>query len=149
MTAQLIKINARSNQDAFDKVVRHLASMRQRAMILDENTGTICMYETPEKEHCAIGALLVLDTPEKHAWAQEAKGDVESVLYDPEYPEYMPQDGFSIDPGDFDPCFLAGLQGLHDAPANWGDDGFEGWDDLLDFAVDYGLETEVVNAARR
>lgn len=144
----LITLSVTTEQEAFDAVARHLATMPERAVIPNpkpEYVGTnpvVCVYETDDgKRRCALGALMVLDTPEKHQWARTTMGGVDDVGWTEEWPEQG-----RVDYGDISWELLAELQNAHDTEEHWGPQGFDlnGWAFLADVAVNYGLNTDAL-----
>ena len=113
------KLNVSTNQEAFDKVAEHLASMPSRAV---NPVTEFCEYRTVDGNRCAIGALIDDDA------VGDARCGVRMMVSD----------------GDLDICgvdiqLLRELQGVHDRRDNWVDDKFVAWEYLPRIAVRYGL----------
>ena len=111
-----------TNQEAFDKMMSHLRSLSGQSR---NEHG--CVYNGSK---CAIGALM---TEEE----QRDYGDFsESVIELLEKMEIDDRDSLLLG---LDEDFLWDMQGLHDDPLNWSDEGFEGEDVAEAIAKDYGL----------
>jgi hypothetical protein len=150
MTLTLIDLTVHSNQQAFDAVARHLSKMTARAVIPNPReeyrltNPWVCVYETPDgKEHCAIGGLLVLDTPEKHEWARATMGGTDDVAW---YEGEGVGVGTYVDFGGIDSDLLAALQSVHDEQYNWNESGFFAWEKMDEIADRYGLSREALDA---
>lgn len=146
---RLIKLSVQTDQEAFDAACRHFARMTKRAV-----NGSSCVYETPDgKNHCIVGALLKLDTPDKHQWAKHVGGGWDDVAWQEDYGveclEDLPAGGYLVDVNGLTYELPADLQNIHDEAANWDEDGFIGWWMLEDLAINYNLNTKVLDAVRR
>lgn len=146
MDMNIIKLSVHNDQEAFDAAARHLKGMRQRAVTPD---GYNCVYETEDgKNNCVVGALLVLDTPDKKSWAKKVRNSVNNLLKGRErrYDETGPI--YRIDKNGVSEHLLSQLQGAHDSVHYWGADGFNwsGWQRMRDIAVSWGLNTKVLDA---
>lgn len=146
---KLIKLVVHNDQEAFDKAVNYFATAPKRAVAPD---ASFCVYETEDKkQHCVVGALLKLDTPEKHKWAQEARGGVSDLAYcEGEDLGDLEPGQFVIDTNGVGEELLVSLQEAHDNRYNWEQGvGFVGWSDLAEVAVTFGLNTKELDAKRR
>lgn len=146
---KLIKLVVHTDQEAFDKAVNYFASAPRRAVAPD---ASFCVYETEDrKQHCVVGALLKLDTPEKHRWAQNASGGVSDLAYcEGEDLGHLEPGQFVIDTNGVDEELLVALQEAHDNRFNWElDVGFVGWSELAEVAEAFGLDTKELDAKRR
>jgi hypothetical protein len=124
-----------TNQEAFDKVVVHLSTMKGRS--INKENGNFCSYRTPEGNRCAIGALI---PDELYVLQMDIEGlNVKSLIqrYENIYElfEYC------------DVRFLQELQSYHDEVYNWSYDEkiFNGWSNLYKLATAYKLNTEVLD----
>lgn len=144
---RLIKLVVHTDQEAFDKAVNYFATAPKRAVSPDTSS---CVYETEDKkQHCVVGALLKLDTPEKHRWAQTAQGGVDDLIYDGNEDLGILEPGsYLIDVNGINPDLLGALQNAHDDRYNW-EDGFVGWGQMTIIAADFGLDTKALDAKRR
>lgn len=146
-TQKLIKLVVHTDQEAFDRAVRFFASAPRRAV---NPTSNFCVYETPDgKNHCVVGSMLKLDTPEKHQWARTAQGAFSDLAYDEEWDDPAESREYLIDPNGINWELMAALQNAHDYADEWGPDGYRGWASLATIAIDFGLDTEVLHAVRR
>lgn len=147
---KLIKLVVHTDQEAFDRAVNYFATAPKRAVAPDTS---FCVYETKDrKQHCVVGALLKLDTPEKHRWAQTAQGGISDLVVTPgEDLSFLEEPGvFAIDINGIDPDLLLALQETHDNRYNWEQDvGFVGWSELADVAATFGFDTKELDAKRR
>lgn len=152
MDMNIIKLKVHNNQEAFDAAVRHLNGMRRRAATADART---CVYETEDgKANCVVGALLVLDTPDKHKWAKKVRASVENVLRGTLHRSIGRGDGdrpgeYLVDENGVDPGLLARLQSIHDDKFSWSPEGFVGWGRLRAGAAAFDLNTKALDALRR
>jgi hypothetical protein len=152
-TPRLIKLTVKDDQQAFDKVMRHLSKMTEPAMGPNPKPGAmgmpkLCLYETPDGRRCAIGALMDLNAPKKHAWAKSVVAGFEDIQYDPDYDDdQYPEDGYWVDVGNVNPWLLIDLQVLHDTLANWTDGvGFHAWDLATNIAKLHGVNMDALDA---
>ena len=88
-----------TNQEAFDKVVRHLRKQGKPA-----RNGITCQYRTTDGDKCAIGALI---SDEEYNAKFENKG-VGAITRDYYIPSLQ----------GLDRTFLISLQGIHDIHSN-------------------------------
>lgn len=98
-----------TNQEAFDKMVQHLRSLKERSM----NPSDVCCYNGSK---CAVGALM---TDEE----QEAYGDFEGDAYS--LLKNMQLKGHKSLLHNLDLNLLETMQDLHDFEFNWSDEGFD------------------------
>lgn len=139
MDMNIIKLNVHNDQEAFDKAVRHLKGMRQRAVL-----GNQCIYETEDgKNNCVVGAMLVLDTPAKHRWARKIVAGIKNLVREPHTADDR---AYRIDQNGVSPELLAELQFIHDDYAAWDADGFKNWPRLRSAAENWGLNTKALDA---
>lgn len=104
-----LDLNVKTNQEAFDTVVRHLATMKRRAI----NDAETCLYRAPDGSKCAVGALIT-----DESW--DALPEADARNYNRHLVCLLP-----IDFGDISLALLSDLQQAHDNSDNWGDH-FEG-----------------------
>lgn len=117
-----------TNQEAFDKIVRHLFSMKHRS--LRPGDGEECVYRSEDGNKCAIGCLIPdeLYNPSFENLGVVAlceRSEVIRTLFKE----------VSID-------MLRDLQFAHDSPFHWNDGGFDvagGGQVLRDIAREHGL----------
>lgn len=114
------KLNVSTDQEAFDKVFEHLATMPGRAV--NPLTGA-CQYRTVDGNRCAVGALI----------DDDAIGAVVCSV------RTMIRDG-NLDTCVVDIHLLQELQIVHDRRDYWVDDKFVAWDNLSCIAAKFGLE---------
>lgn len=146
MDMNIIKLSVHNDQEAFDAAARHLKGMRQRAATPD---GYNCVYETEDgKNNCVVGALLVLDTPEKKSWAKKVRNSVTNLLKGRERRNDETGPVYRIDKNGVSEYLLANLQGAHDSAHYWSADGFneQGWERMRYIAEGYDLNTKALDA---
>lgn len=122
-----IPLTVKTDQEAFDAVVRHLATLKGRAF--NARSGS-CVYATHDGRRCAVGALL--DAPNEQV--RRIHGSVGGGADD------------HIDYGTVHSTLLEELQGIHDDEFNWADDRFAGWPLLADLAKAARLDPAVLEA---
>jgi hypothetical protein len=122
----MIGLKVRTNQEAFDEVVRHLSTLKGQAIAAGEVFE--CVYLTEDGRRCAVGALLAVDDDT----AAQLSGDVWSLVE-------------QVDVGDVDAYLLSGLQVAHDHRTHWHGDQFRGYDYLREIAGCYKLDTSVLD----
>jgi hypothetical protein len=115
-------------QDYFDKTVRHLASMRHRAV----NENGKCTYLAPDGSKCAVGCHI----PDGHPAQSFKYGLSQLAVVHPDL------EGVAWPTGRLD--LAIALQYAHDDGAAWSDDGFTGWDALRRLANIAGLNADVI-----
>jgi hypothetical protein len=150
MDTTIITLKAKTNQEAFDMVARHLKNMPRRAVTEDAD----CVYETEDdKNKCAIGALLVLDSPRKHKWAKRVRASISDLVCSrresaERRAESAGVEAFCVMPGDVDISLLQAMQRAHDSGDHWVANGFGvgGWRWMRRLAEDYGLNTKALDA---
>jgi len=98
-----------TNQEAFDKMMAHLRSLKERSM--DEN-GLSCVYNGSK---CAVGALMTDEEQDKF-------GNYDGGAY--ELLDAMVRKGHTSPLHSLDLDLLIEMQDLHDMFYNWGDEGF-------------------------
>jgi hypothetical protein len=151
MDTNIITLKAKTNQEAFDMVARHLHGMPARAM---SDSGGSCVYESEDdKRKCAVGALLDLNSPRKHAWAKAIRSSITDLTCGrPDTAKRRAAeaavDPFCVMPGDVSVALLQDLQRIHDDSGLWGSEGFRprGWDRMSALATDFGLNTKALDA---
>jgi hypothetical protein len=124
-------------QEAFDKIVLHLATMdrRSRTHSYIHADGEVCAYRGDDGRKCAIGALI---PDELYDRSFDVDGmpvtdfRIEAVL------DQVVEYDTTHDRRDAMGLFQA-LQHIHDAEENWGFTGFGGFGDLDYTAKAYGL----------
>lgn len=145
MDMNIIKLNVHSNQECFDKAVRYLKGMPRQATTVP---GGSCVYETEDgKLNCIVGAMLVLDTPDKHSWARSIRSGVKDILRGGRKVEGGGS-RYAIDQNGVASDLLSALQGVHDSGNHWDVRGFVGWWRLEQVAHSWGLKTDVLDAER-
>lgn len=98
-----------TNQEAFDKMMEHLRSLKERS--LDE-AGDSCAYNGTM---CAVGALM---TDEEQMKFGDYDGGVGGLL------GRMSLSGHTSTLHNLDRALLGQMQDLHDGEYNWDDEGF-------------------------
>jgi hypothetical protein len=116
-------------QEYFDRTVRHLASMRHRAV----NDDGRCTYLAPDGSKCTIGCHI----PDGHP-AQSYPSDVKGLAV--VHPDL---EGVAWPTGRLD--LAIALQVTHDIRANWSSHGFTGWYHLRVDAELFGLNADVID----
>lgn len=148
MDTNIITLKAKTNQEAFDMVARHLHGMVARAY---DHKDLACVYETEDdKSRCAVGALLVLDTPAKHRWAKKVRAAIKDLVYGQRekataHAECSGLAPLCVFPGDVDVSLLQEMQQAHDSQYDWRG-AFTGWDRMRDIAGEYDLNTKALDA---
>lgn len=116
------------DQEAFDIVVNHLKTQKQRSFF--PYSGNTCAYRGPNGLKCAVGALI---------------------------PDYLYSEDMDLMPmsvgkllktfpklGKFfegvNKLLLLELQNIHDKEENWDETGFNGFDELKQLALEAALE---------
>ena len=131
----MITLNAKTNQQAYDKVVRHLLSAPRRSFGRSPSTGReVCKYRTSGGDRCAIGALIDDEQYDRALDSDEGSTGIMNVI----------ASGL-VDGGGLDTMLLHRLQSLHDDPTNWGPDGFTNISALRTAARDYHLSASVID----
>lgn len=118
------KLNVHTDQQAFDKVRAHLATMTRQSV---NPTGT-CLYAGPNKARCAISALI------KATHRDVAELDIIHLSGI----GYLINGGH-VDPGNVSKELLISLQAVHDDCENWTKDGFRDMA-LFEVARTHGLK---------
>ena len=98
-----------TNQDAFDKMMEHLRSLKERSF---DKKKDHCVYNGSK---CAVGALMTDEEQEEYG---DYEGGVFCLL------EEMEEDGHDSALHALDYGFLSKMQYLHDNEANWSYEGF-------------------------
>ena len=98
-----------TNQDAFDKMLEHLRSLKERSF---DKKKDHCVYNGSK---CAVGALMTDEEQEEYG---DYEGGVFCLL------EEMEEDGHDSALHALDYGFLSKMQYLHDNEANWSEEGF-------------------------
>ncbi len=112
-----------TNQEAFDKMMNHLRSLKVRSM----SEGGSCVYNGSK---CPVGFLMTDEEQEK--WGT-FEGDVHELLED------MSRKGHKSLLHDLDPDFLENVQILHDQRWRWDERGFVGEESAKKTAEHFGL----------
>lgn len=102
---EVITLQADSKQDAFNKVVAHVRSMKSQAINAGSNLLEVCMYRTEDGKRCAIGALISDDD-----YHPSIEGNNVRTL--------IAQDKIE-QPSWCELNFLTSLQSIHDYTGNW------------------------------
>lgn len=102
---EVITLQADSKQDAFNKVVAHVRSMKSQAINAGSNLLEVCMYRTEDGKRCAIGALISDDD-----YHPSIEGNTVRALI---------AQGKIEQPSWSSPEFLISLQAIHDYTSNW------------------------------
>lgn len=139
----MMTLNVTTDQEAFDKVVRHLATLPMRNMAQRTDGHMVCSYLGVG---CAIGVLIdEFDGPDTYAVTTLVTGrDGSDLLLPP-----------ALDIGDVTLTMLQDLQQVHDTLQNWDITGrhhpvgFWAWYKLEDIAKFYGLDTAALEEVRR
>lgn len=124
-----ITLNVTSDQEAFDKVYRHLTSIKHPAMEYSPKMGKVmCRYRTALNETCSIGCLIPVDQ-----YDPEIEGKALNAL--------LEEGWIAMTDRDINVGLLGDLQEVHDHAAYWGADGLdiEGHKMLANIAHLYNL----------
>lgn len=121
-----IPLKVKTDQEAFDAVVRHLAALPERAA----NPLGDCKYATGDGRRCAVGALLDGTDEELYRIYGSVGGGAD----------------YFIDYGEVTPWLLGDLQTVHDPSGNWQPGGFTAWAQLEVVAKRYHLDPAVLEA---
>jgi hypothetical protein len=129
------KLNVKTNQEAFDKVVRHLAQQPDRCAIYDD-----CVYQREDGNRCAVGALIDATDEELLAFERDVlstlSGTSVIALFDKGH----------LDIGSVAVDLLTRLQRVHDNDYRDNDESrFTHWQDLVTTAEDWALSTKVLD----
>lgn len=124
-----IKLRVQTNQEAFDAVVRHLATMTGPSL---KQNGD-CAYLGQKGAHCAISHLLDCDDAKRRNLDRRSDSSVWGLCGSGE-----------IDPGVVDVPLLERLQARHDGE-EWVNGRFTGWDSLRHIANAFGLSVAVID----
>lgn len=122
-----MKINwvVKTNQGAFNRVVRHLSKMPKRAALVYQ-IGCICVYETKDGCQCAAGCLI---RTKKERLNLNPTGRVKPDWFEDTRLSYV---------------LIGTLQSIHDDLDNWDRWGFIGYKNLAQVSVDFGLSNKVL-----
>jgi hypothetical protein len=112
-----------TNQEAFDKMMKHLRSLSGQSL----NRHGFCAYNG---SMCAIGVLMTDEEQQDYGGYYE---DVENLLR-----EMEGADRDSMLRG-LDLHLLVAMQSLHDSKINWSGVSFKSEDEAEAIAKDYGL----------
>ena len=113
-----------TNQEAFDKMMEHLRSLKGRSM--DEG-GDDCVYNGTK---CAVGALMTDEEQEKFG---DYDGSVGGLL------GWMASEGHPSTLHTLDLSLLRKMQDLHDSCYNWDYESFTAEDVAEDIAGIFNL----------
>ena len=113
-----------TNQEAFDKMMKHLRSLNERNR--DAGSGK-CAYDG---NMCAIGVLMTEEEQEKFG---HYKGDVLELM------KTMSDEDHTSTLHSLDREFLYDMQRLHDFPENWDEEGFIAENKAKKIAYSYGF----------
>ena len=113
-----------TNQEAFDKMMKHLRSLKGRSF--DKEKGH-CVYNGTM---CAVGSLM---TDEELKEYGDHEGGVPCLL------EEMEEDGKDSVLHDLNTDFLSQMQVLHDKDYNWSREGFMAEDKAKRIANKFNL----------
>jgi hypothetical protein len=128
-----MKLNVNTPQEAFDKVIRHLATQGHRA-----TDGRRCLYRGEGGDRCAIGALFDDDQYQPRF---EGMGVYSLGI---EFPSEWERAHAPWTPSQM----LSHLQEIHDTAYHWNDDGFIGWTSAAEVALRFGLDGTVIDEVR-
>ena len=98
-----------TNQEAFDKMMKHLRSLKERSM----NPSGVCCYNGSK---CAVGALMTDEDQKAHG---DFEGNVYSLL------EVMAKYDHKSVLHNLNLTLLLAMQDLHDDGEYWSDEGFD------------------------
>jgi hypothetical protein len=136
---------AMAKQEVFDKVAAHLLTQKARAFRIAEICPTgrneeICQYRAPDGKRCAIGCLI----PDEWEFALEFEGSVAALIFTFDAVENLFEPGLTAQASEENlellDDFLPRLQHIHD-----GFKPFEWWGALHTFAIDKGLNADVLD----
>ncbi len=113
-----------TNQEAFDKMMEHLRSLKGPSM---DSCGIDCVYNGTM---CVVGALMTDEEQEKFG---DYSGSVDGLL------AMMSLEGHTSALHTLSKDFLGDMQNLHDFCYNWGDEGFTAEVDAEEIANEYRL----------
>lgn len=124
-----LELNVNTDQEAFDKVVRHLAQTNGRSI----GAHGQCKYRGQYGRKCAVGALIDDDDM---ANTIDGFGSIRTVVAEVGYR------------GDVSVPLMARMQSIHDAPGSWKDHGFddEGWERMRRAGSEFNLDTREIEA---
>jgi len=114
-----------TNQEAFDKMMSHLRSLKNRSM---DDLGNACSYNGAK---CAVGALM---TDEEQETFGESEEDVLVLL------DEMEREEHESELHDLNSWMLMEMQYLHDLRFNWSAKGFKGEAKAKEIAEKYDLK---------
>lgn len=122
-------------QSAFDKMVTHLLSMKERSTVI-ENDYTYCVYRGPNNSMCVFGVMIPdelylpdFDEDRKPADTVFSFPQIKE-LFDPTYNDWV--------------IFLEDMQNTHDDQNNWNENGFCDIEALREIAITYNLKTDCI-----
>ena len=123
-------LSVKTNQGAFNAVVRHLAKMT-KGRSLNENGA--CSYRGRDGNMCAVGALI---TDDYLARCRDRQDDssIRSLV-----------ENEQINIGNVDVDLLQALQNTHDISASWHGARFTDYAKLRTIARKWGLKTNVLD----
>lgn len=121
-----------TNQEAFDRMVDHLAQMPGQCFSIESSQ---CMYRDEKGNACAVGALLT--DREAEYMGEDPVEDIED--------EALPESLQGLDRD-----MLVQMQAAHDSPSSWTGKKFTGWDKVanLDVAIELDMSKVAVYAAK-
>jgi hypothetical protein len=128
-----MRLSVTTNQEAFDNVVRHLSTMKERSMTPD---GASCAYRGDKGLKCAVGALI----------PRFVTNDVDAAIQVSGVDYLIDQCGLDI--GDVSQALLEDLQEIHDQYTNWRPSGFRAWEQFYALARRFDLDASVVDEVR-
>lgn len=125
----MIKLITTDHQEIFDLSVVYFKEARSRCYM-----AGACRYITQTGQRCVIGNLLSLETWDDAVRLARYSGGVSATFFD------LFRIPWNIQLGHL----LADLQQIHDNGLNWNADGFIGWGDIFDLALQYQLRIDRV-----
>jgi hypothetical protein len=142
MSDKVITLSVTTNQEAFDAVVRHLASMNRQSVVIEsegldpfgEPLSGSCAYRHPDGRKCAIGALI----PDDQYDPIIEKSNVWSLVTG------LRSGTPRLDAGTISTDLLINLQDAHDDWNNWDRTGFNRYNLLEAIGKWYDLDTTVL-----
>ncbi len=113
-----------TNQEAFDKMMEHLRSLKERS--LDED-GDACVYNGTK---CAVGILMTDEEQKKFGYYEGGVGGLLAMMFNKDHHSTLHTLDLSL---------LHKMQDLHDGFYNWDDEGFIAEDCAEGIANEYKL----------
>jgi hypothetical protein len=126
-------LKASTNQEAFDKMVKHL--FKQNARALSSDVATCTYYDPETKRRCAVGALL--------NGGRLTESERTEAIWT------LINDGVVVAPPAVHGRLLKNMQQVHDDPYFWGPDGLNtaAVHEMRKIAAHWDLDSTVLEAA--